>query len=92
MAAKTRKYVPLETADIQRVERIDVDRFLHAVAARRAGVDAFSSEAALLHMLLVAGLDMIESEADEERYAQLAASEDDEDREFRAAMRTRRQA
>lgn len=86
---KIRKTVPLDPEDIARVNSFDADELLHAVAARHAGVDTISSEATLMHTLLIAGLDALEQEADEERYAHYAASEDDEDRSFHAAMRQR---
>lgn len=87
---KTRKSVPLDATDLTRVNQFDTDRVLHAVAARHAGVEVIGSEAVLMHTLLVAGLDALEQEADEERYAQLAAAQDDEDRSYHAARRSRR--
>lgn len=92
-ATKTRQSVPLDDTDVQRMNRIDADEVLRAVAARRAGQATLgSSRASLLHVLVVAGLDALEREADEERYAQLADSQDDEDRQYHQALRTHRRA
>lgn len=86
---KTRKSVPLEADDLTRVSRFDTDAILQKVAARHAGVDTIGSESALMRTLIVAGLDVLEQEADDERYAQLAASSDSDDQQFHAAMRSR---
>jgi hypothetical protein len=89
---KIRKSVPLETDDITRINSFDTDAVLHKVAARHADVEIIGSEAVLMRTLLVAGLDALEQEADEERYAQLAASSDAEDEQYRTAMRARRRS
>lgn len=89
---KTRKSVPLDQEDERRLALVSTDETLCALAARHvhARPNAALTEATIMHALVVMGLDALEREADEERYAQLAASQDDEDREFHAAMRLRR--
>lgn len=91
-ATATRRSVPLDQGDLTRLTRVDRDSLLRAILARHAGVERVTSEAALLHTLVTMGLDLLEREADEERYAQLAVSQDDEDRDFHAAMRSHRRA
>lgn len=91
MTAPTqRKTVPLSVDDLDRVNRIDQDPALAAIAARYLDVVTLRSEAALIRALLLAGLSAVEQEAAEQRYAELAATEDDEDRLFRLAQRSRR--
>lgn len=87
---KIRKSVPLDPADIDRIEHVNVDVAVRTVALRYAGPDGISSETALLHALIRAGLAAIEREADDERYLQLAVAHDDEDRAYHQAMRNRR--
>lgn len=87
MTTKTRRSVPLEPADIARIDRISGD--MEALLARHVGKDVITSEAALMHALVLCGLETIEHEADEERYRALAASQDDDDRAFHDAVRAR---
>lgn len=87
---KVRKSVPLGEDDLDRVQRFTEDDCLRRIVARHAGVDDIGTESLLMHTILVAGLSTLEEEADEERYAQLAASEDDEDRAYKASLRARR--
>lgn len=91
---KTRKSVPLDPQDEIRLAQLSSDETLCAVARRHIKGHPVSAltEATLMHVLVVAGLDALEREADEERYAQLAASQDDDDRDFHAAVRLRRRA
>jgi hypothetical protein len=87
---KIRKMVPLDPEDVARVNSFDTDKQLHAIAARRGGTEAIGSEAALMHILILAGMDALEQEAEAERYAEYASEEDDEDRSFKAARLGRR--
>lgn len=91
---KTRKSVTLEPDDTERLARFDVDDTLHVAARRLIGGNEGQSftEAGLLHALVVIGLDAIEREADEERYAQLARCADEEDVQYEMALRGRRRS
>lgn len=85
---KTRKSISLSNDEIERIDRIEQDGLRREALLRYAGhVD---SETALLHALLIRGLEAIEREADEDAYALLAETQDDEDLAFNQAMRTRR--
>ena len=81
----TRKAVPLSTAEIAAVDAARTG----GVLAELAGENAVRSESAALHALVVMGLAQV-NEAEQARgYAALAASQDDEDRAYAAALRGR---
>ncbi len=87
---KTRKSVPLEPGDMDRLARLlqggtPLRRCINSLI----GSEKFS-DAALMHALVVAGMEHVEELAAEFSYAELAESMDDEDRAYRAALRTRR--
>ena len=90
MTTMTRRSVPLEAADVERIARISGDMDVEALLARHVGKEMITSEAALLRALVLCGLELIEREADEQRYQALAQSQDDEDRAFHHAVRLRR--
>jgi hypothetical protein len=81
-----RKAVPLSADEVAAVERVRTGGAL----AELAGQGAVRSEAAALHALVMLGLAQVNEHSQLEGYAALAASQDDEDRAFAAAMRGRR--
>lgn len=88
---KERKSVPLTTLEVTRIRKVFTEPAILAALMRRVGPDQqITSEAQLMHALVLTALNVLDEEADEERYRELAASEDDEDRAFRAASRARR--
>lgn len=88
---KPRKSLTLDADTEARLRRFTADQRL-MVAVRRHAPGEIASESALLATVFRIGLEAVEREADELRYAALAAVDDDDDREFHAAMRTRRAA
>lgn len=90
MTTKTRRSVPLEVAELARIDRISGDSDVEALLARHIGAEFITSEATLMRALVICGLELIEQEAAELRYQALAASQDEEDRAFHAALRARR--
>ncbi|GHB04992.1 hypothetical protein ACIQRS_19555 [Streptomyces termitum] len=95
MATLTRKSVPLDAPTeeaMRRVRRHDSpeNRALRQVTGIKVGDD--TSDAEVLRALLNAGRVAIEEKALENGYAALAAAQDDEDRAYAAARRTRRRS
>lgn len=85
---KIRKSIQLDGEDKARIERLLTEPRYRQALLDMFGAGAARSEAALLHTLLVAGLDRIDEQTADAGYAELAASEDDEDRAFHASMRS----
>ncbi|MFJ9728539.1 hypothetical protein ACIRP3_37935 [Streptomyces sp. NPDC101209] len=92
MTTLTRKSIPITEADQTAVARVREPDSSERAALLALGVElsAQPSEAEVLHALLTAGRKAIEEGAMLYGYAALAAQQDDEDREFHAAMRGRR--
>ncbi|WP_228473626.1 hypothetical protein [Streptomyces calidiresistens] len=92
MSAPTRKSIPITEEDQSIATRIRDTDSSERAALLALGVELSSrpSEAEVLHALLTAGRKAVEEGAMLHGYAALAAQEDEEDREFHAAMRGRR--
>lgn len=88
----TRRSVPLSEDDLRRIERLGSDDTSRRLLERHLGVASGKSESALLHALLVFAIQRLEEAADEAGYQELAETQDNDDRAFHTAMRTRRRA
>lgn len=82
----TRKAVPLSSEEIAAVDAARTGGIL----AELAGAGSSRSEAAALHALVMLGLAKVKEASETRGYAALAASLDDEDRAYAAALRGRR--
>ncbi len=88
--ATVRKTVPLTREEAAMVERArTAGTALHEALVHLAGGEVASSEAATLHALVAFGLTALGEQVAMHDYEQLAASRDDEDREYERVMRRR---
>lgn len=81
-----RKAVPLTDEELAAVERARAGAALTALA----GAESTRSQAAALHALVALGLQRVRDHDLATGYAALAATRDDEDRAYAAAIRGRR--
>lgn len=85
MPSPPRTPVPLTAAELEAIERARAGGSL----VELAGEGSIKSQAAALHALVVLGLERVHEREMEHGYAALAASQDEEDRAYRAAVRRR---
>lgn len=92
MVTTTRKTVPVDAEEQALAERLRDPESLERRALARLGLvdlDAVTSEAQALHALLAVGHRVLREQVLELGYAELARTEDDEDRAVRRALRRR---
>jgi len=87
-----RKSVPVTEEDAQTVQRVREPQSLERAALAEMGIElsANPSEAEALQALVEAGRTAIQQQVMVSGYAALAASQNQEDREYEQAMRQRR--
>lgn len=90
MAVMTRKSVPLTPEQIETLSELRApDTREHEVAVEMVALSEHPSEAAALHALVTLGYRCLKDAVLERGYAELAASETDEDRAVRDWMHQR---
>src|SRR5690348_15212438 len=89
-----RKSVPVTEEDAQTVQRVRQSQSVERAALAEMGItlSANPSEAEALQALVEAGRTAIQQQVMVSGYAALAASKNDEDREYEQAMRQRRRS
>lgn len=91
MTAETiRKSVPLTKDELAALKAARTDGTpVHEALAELVGPEAAHSEATTLQALIQLGFTVVKERAMDHGYAALAASQDEEDRDYEAAMRRR---
>jgi len=91
MTAETiRKSVPLTPDELAALDAARTDgTAVHDALTELAGPDAARSEATALQALVRLGITAVRERAMDHGYAALAAAQDQEDRDYEAAMRRR---
>jgi hypothetical protein len=85
-----RKSVPLTKDELAALEAVRTDGTpAHDALAELVGPEAARSEATTLRALIDLGFNVVKERAMDHGYAALAASQDQEDRDYEAAMRKR---
>jgi hypothetical protein len=84
-----RKTVPLSAGEVAELEAARTDGTVEHAALTELAGDA-RSESAVLHALVALGIRSVQERVLEKGYAALAASQDEEDEAYHAAMRGRR--